>query len=216
MPARLTSEFIQQAVSETAWDFGNRVLYDLCAANPGHARDDIIIAKVWLIGRSYAAAIERRPIADGAIGDAFYETVVAPKIRCSDIDNWFRELGTCSNTDVGLILEMHTRVMRLFNEISGLEKRSLASKYLHFHFPERFYIYDGRANDAIKKLTKRPGKNLPPLRGYDNEYARFFVRCQNLNEQMASLVGRHLLPREFDKVLLAYRRSSSMIHESSS
>ncbi len=207
MLSHLTPEFVKEALSVTAWDFGNQVLYDLCAANPGHTRDDIIIAKVWLIGRSYAAAIERRRSTDVAVGDAFYETVVAPKIRLSGIDNWFRALVTSSNEDMALNLETHMRVMRLFTEISGLEKRSLASKYLHFHCPARFHIYDSRAHKAISNLTEPIGKSLPSLREHDNVYARFSLRCQALNERIASLADRHLSPRELDKVLLACSRT---------
>jgi len=140
MRSQLTAQFVTEALSLAAWDFGNQVLYDLCAANPGHARDDIIIAKIWLIGRSYAAAIERRRSTADAVGDAFYETVVAPTIRSSAIDNWFRALATSANEDMALNLETHMRVMELFTEISGLEKRSLASKYLHFHFPALLHL----------------------------------------------------------------------------
>ena len=105
---------------------------------------------------------------------------------------------------MALNLETHMRVMELFTEISGLEKRSLASKYLHFHFPARFYIYDSRAAKAIAKLTKPIGRSLPPLREHDNVYARFSLRCQDLKGKIASIAGRHLSPREFDKVLLAF------------
>ena len=42
------------------WDFGNKVLYDLCACNFKHDSDDKIIAKVWLLGRAYSVAVERR------------------------------------------------------------------------------------------------------------------------------------------------------------
>jgi hypothetical protein len=207
MPSQLTPEFVRRALSESAWDFGNQVLYDMCASNPGHARDDIIIAKVWLIGRTYAAAIERRRSTDDALGDALYETVVAPKMRISEIDIWFRALNTSSNEDMALNLETHMRVMRLFTEISGLEKRSLASKYLHFHFPSRFYIYDSRASKASSELTEPIGRNLPLLRECDDVYARFSLRCRDLNQQIDSLAGRRLSPREFDKVLLTYSRA---------
>jgi hypothetical protein len=144
---------------------------------------------------------------DGYVGDAFYETKVAPQIRNTDIDKWFEALDKGSNEDMTLNLEMHMRVMGLFTEISGLEKRSLASKYLHFHFPSRFYIYDSRAYKAISELTKPIGKKLPPLRGCDDVYARFSLRCRDLNEQIDLLAGRHLSPREFDKVLLACSRT---------
>src|SRR5712692_9351087 len=152
MPPKLTSELVEGALLEKVWDVGNGVLYDLCAANPEHTRDDVIIAKIWLIGRTYAAAIERRRDKGDAVGDAFYETRVAPQIRDSDIDRWFKVLDSGSDTDMALNLETHKRVMDLFTKISGLEKRSLASKYLHFHFPSRFYIYDSRAYNAISEL----------------------------------------------------------------
>src|SRR5438132_8627778 len=157
MPSKLTSEFIKRALLEKVSDVGNQVLYDMCAANREHTRDDVIIAKIWLIGRAYAAAIERRRDKGDTVGDAFYETKVGPQIRDSDIDKWFEALNNVSNEDVNLNLETHKRVMDLFTKISGLEKRSLASKYLHFHFPSRFYIYDSRAYKAISELTEPIG-----------------------------------------------------------
>jgi len=206
MPSQLTSEFVEKALLEKVWDVGNRVLYDMCAANREHIRDDVIIAKIWLIGRTYAAAIERRRDKGDAVGDAFYETKVAPQIRNSDIDKWFAALDTGAKEDMALSLETHKRVMDLFTMISGLEKRSLASKYLHFHFPSRFYIYDSRAHTVISELTKPIGRRLPSLMEHDDVYARFSHRCRDLNEQIDALAGRHVSPREFDKVLLAYGR----------
>jgi hypothetical protein len=206
MTPRLTFEFVESALLEKVWDVGNRVLYDLCAANREHTRDDVIIAKIWLIGRTYAAAIERRRDKGDAVGDAFYETMVAPQIRNSDIDKWFEAIDSGAKEDMALNLETHKRVMDLFTRISGLEKRSLASKYLHFHFPSRFYIYDSRACTVISKLTKSIGRGLPSLREHDDVYARFSLRCRDLNERIDSLAGRHLSTREFDKVLLAYSR----------
>jgi hypothetical protein len=206
MPLKLTSEFVESALLDKVWDVGNRVLYDLCAGSPEHTRDDVIIAKIWLIGRTYAAAVERRRDKGDAVGDAFYETKVAPRIRDSDIDKWFKTLDTGANEDMALNLETHKRVMDLFTLISGLEKRSLASKYLHFHFPSRFYIYDSRAYNAISELTEPIGRKFSPLGECDDVYARFSLRCRDLNQQIDSLAGRHLSPREFDKVLLAHGR----------
>ena len=65
----------------------------MCRTNPEHKLDQIIIGKMWVIGRTYAAAIERRTKIEGASGDAFYETVVAPKIRKSPIDSWFEAMS---------------------------------------------------------------------------------------------------------------------------
>lgn len=51
--------FVEKALADSAWDMGNQVLYDLCRRHPGHSEPGEILAKIWLIGRSYAAAIER-------------------------------------------------------------------------------------------------------------------------------------------------------------
>jgi hypothetical protein len=44
------ASFLRRPISETSWDFGNQVLYEMCRANPEHAKDDVIIGKIWLIG----------------------------------------------------------------------------------------------------------------------------------------------------------------------
>lgn len=51
----------------------------MCEEEPEHKQIDVIVGKIWLIGRSYAAAIERRKNAV-VIGDDFYYDVVAPKL----------------------------------------------------------------------------------------------------------------------------------------
>jgi hypothetical protein len=53
------------------WDLGNSVLYDLCRKHPSHKTADEILAKVWLIGRSYAASIERRKNVKETVGRDF-------------------------------------------------------------------------------------------------------------------------------------------------
>jgi hypothetical protein len=207
MPVQLTRAFVEVAASGTVWDLGNQVLYDMCRRNPGHQEDRVILAKIWLIGRAYSAAIERRRKGDKVASDAFYEVEVAPRIRNSNIDAWFQEILNGKEGDLPLHLEAHARVMGLFSAISGLEKRSLASKYLHFHFPERFYIYDSLAQTAISRLTEPVGR-IPPslgLRRHDYAYARFFLRSYSLRGQLESLIDRPLTPRELDNVLLCYR-----------
>ncbi|HVS20404.1 MAG TPA: hypothetical protein VHD88_01085 [Pyrinomonadaceae bacterium] len=212
MKYQLTPDLIQRAFRQTAWDFGNNILYELCAKYPDHLQDDVIIAKVWLIGRSYAAAIERRLVNPlGAIGDAFYENVVAPRIRTSRIKEWFDSLTADSDNSLLLSLEVHKKVTELFSEISGMEKRSLASKYLHFHFPQRFYIFDSRAQQAITKLTRSVGKTMPSKGAHDNQYALFCFRCEALNDDVHKLIGRRLTPRELDKVLLTHRGTQQIV-----
>ena len=51
----ITKELVDVAQRGTPWDVGNKVLYDLCRLYPRHEQVDQIVAKVWLIGRAYAA-----------------------------------------------------------------------------------------------------------------------------------------------------------------
>jgi hypothetical protein len=142
----LNAALVQAACSSSPWDLGNEVLYSLCRTHPTHANHAAVIAKVWLIGRSYAAAIERgrdKPEEN----DDFYVDRVAPQIVASAIDQWLQQLVTFSHPNsqsLPHILRTHAQVTALFSQISGLDKRSLASKYLHFHLPHLFYVLGDR------------------------------------------------------------------------
>src|SRR5262245_54011223 len=94
--------FIERALGNTLWDVGNRGLYDICAKYPKHDRDDVIVAKIWLIGRSYAAAIERRSEVGEFRGDLFYSHV-APAVRKFAIDRWIERVRQ-SPTDAQLVI----------------------------------------------------------------------------------------------------------------
>jgi hypothetical protein len=203
-PAWLTRGFAIAGIErQGVWDLGNQALYDLCRKHPDHRSVDAIIAKVWLIGRTYAASIERRRQHTSAEGDDFYVDVVGPAIKSSGIDRWLAPLWALRRPDPAAVIPVHKRLTDLFEEISGLEKRSLASKYLHFHVPQAAYIYDARAVAAIRQVS-------PPLRRLaisfdesDEEYARYFLRCEGFRQELERVVGRAMTPREVDNVLLA-------------
>ena len=200
---QITRDDVEKALANTAWDLGNEVLYDLCSKHPRHNTDQEIIAKIWLIGRSYAAALERRKNkSSDSLGDLFYEGKAAPKIKKSNIDNWFARLKkepTPTNA-----METHAKLTKLFHEITKLEKHSLASKYLHFHFKKLFFIYDSRSVAGIRKVTPRVGKQLPSgsLKKPDKDYANFFRRCLWLQKDLQARLRFKLSPRQIDKVLL--------------
>ena len=149
-------------VANSRWEYGNSVLYRMCEEEPEHKKVDVIVVKIWLIGRSYAAAIERRKkVVDD--DDDFYYDVVAPKLLeiGPELDDRIADLKESKNliiNDFKEILKTHKFLMDTFYDLTGLEKRSLASKYLHFHCPEKFFIYDSWAKAGIGKLVKRPDK----------------------------------------------------------
>lgn len=197
-----TQADIDKVRAYRTWDVGNRVLYDMCAAHPDHRAADEIIAKVWLIGRSYAASIERRRNAKDDDGE-FYENIVAPTMLGSPIDTWLSSIEQSKDPGTSQTIVVHKLLMDLFCSITDLEKRSLASKYLHFHKPDAFFIYDSRARQAITRLVPRLSaiedvETVPA----DREYKDFVRRCLWLRKNILETLGVALTPRELDTLLL--------------
>lgn len=206
---KLYEKFIDQ--DDSRWAFGNSVLYRMCQENPYHDREDVVIGKIWLIGRSYAAAIERRKNSDDFIGDEFYFKAVAPKMLeiGNELDRRLEIISESNGTinDVQEnILSTHKFLMDAFLDITGLEKRSLASKYLHFHCPEKFFIYDSRAKNAIGKYVKRADINVLSRLDdstYDKEYAVFVCKMLELQQYIDEELGLYESPRKLDSFLLS-------------
>jgi len=201
---KLTLDLVKAATTTSPWDFGNGVLYRLCREHPFHTDPAIVIAKVWLIGRSYAAAIERRRKVK-IENPNFYISKVGPAIINSDIDQWIRSVSSFTeiNSDsINNILYTHKNVTNLFNKISDMDKRSLASKYLHFHNPTMFFIYDSRAAYGISKLSDILGRCRKNRDSFDNEYRKFAEKCLRLKEFIQSEFDISLTPRQIDNLLL--------------
>lgn len=191
------------------WRVGNHVLYELCRKRAGHKDTADVLAKIWLIGRSYAAAIERRRnrVQDN---DTYYVTTVVPAIVKSPIDTWLtdaRGAGRASVESAEVALEVHRKTTDLFSNVSDLNKRSLASKYLHFHVPELFFIYDSRAIVALGALREIVGRASRRSSGKadsggDNEYRKLYVKSLRLRDHIETEYDRRLCPREIDDLLL--------------
>ena len=177
---------INAALRPSPWDLGNRVLYRLCEDHPKHTDPGIVISKIWLIGRAYAAAIERRKEAKHA-SDDFYESVVGRKLTSPKIDKWLTSLPiTDPWEDLVLCVKVHKRLMDMFSRMTGLDKRSLASKYLHFHRPDLFsFTTVGHAKKSRRSrrespaflvfrrryTTKNTGHSAAALNGSGNTFA---------------------------------------------
>jgi hypothetical protein len=203
---KLTCSRINRAFNYDNGGLLNMVLYDLCKKHPTHKSKEEIRAKIILIGRSYAAAIERRKIKRGRnSGDRFFTNIVVPEIRKSDIDKWLKSLSelrrpTPSNAEK--ILAVHGKVLNLFYKITKMEKRSLASKYLHFHYPRLFFLYDSRAVRSIRDLTAPLGRASNLNNNIDKEYGRFYMRCLGLQRYIKTECGVYMNPRQIDNLLL--------------
>lgn len=189
-----------------SFDWGNEVLYRMCREDPLHNDLSVIVGKMWIIGRTYSASVERKAGPKMVEGQNFYLRQVAPKIKGSKIDQWISRVSgiqrvTADNLD--LTLECHKRVTDLLAEISGIEKRSLASKYLHFHVPGAFFIYDSITSRAVSSLTK-PDRRRVDSKAADGSYASFCRRCLTLRESLERKKRREITNRELDDYLLSY------------
>ncbi len=190
------------------WAFHNSILYKMCEENPYHNKEDVIAGKICLIGRSYAAAIERRRDANESNDDFYFDVVARKMIKIGrELDYRIEKLNRSANTivgDIDLILSTHKFLTDAFREMTGLDKRSLASKYLHFHCPQKFFIYDSRARQAIGKIVTRPDKNsYGDISGYDPEYADFVIRMLELQDYLYKRIGSIESPRRLDSFLLS-------------
>jgi hypothetical protein len=203
LPARTR---VLQAMSPNVWDTSNQILYDLCQTHPKHTSVDVIIAKVLLIGRVYAAAIERRRNKEEANkNENFYVDSVAPSILHSDIDSWLQESRNViggNDARLEVLTSVHARVTSLFNFITNLDKRSLASKYLHFHVPQLFYIYDSRAVKGIREFSDVLPRASRAIGNGDNEYRKFTQKAQALVSLCAQQYDLVMSPRQLDNLLL--------------
>ena len=125
---------------------------------------------------------------------------------------WVQSIGDIEIPDfdnLDRILDVHWRVTDLFSKISGLEKRSLASKYLHFHRPETFFIYDSRAVSAISEYKAITGRASKADQRSDGEYRKFFFKCLKLQKYIHDKYDVYLAPRAIDNLLLISVRGQS-------
>ena len=187
------------------WRLANSVLYDMVTKHPHHTNKNEVVSKMWIIGRTYAAAIERRPNKADTPGDFYYD-YVAPKLIESDIDqriNSLRQYQTITSDNLPSILSVHKYLMDLFTALTHKEKRSLASKYLHFHLPKLFFIYDSRVASVITKFAgKRPRRFVLP-EDADKTYADFCYKALLIYNELKNEYSDEKT-RVIDNILLRY------------
>lgn len=200
----ITRKDVLGAMDPTIWDFANDWLYKLCRQYPKHIDESHCIAKVWLIGRSYSASIERKSAPAGA--DKLYKEV-APKMQRSKLDELIAALpdGRSSYlTRFSRGVEVHAELIKIWCSAGAKGKRSLASKYLHFHRSNIFPILDSFALGAIRKVT--PGmRHLDQLSAAtgDETYMAFCTRYAWLLNHIEERFQLHPSLRQVDQLLLA-------------
>lgn len=113
-------------------------------------------------------------------------------------------LFTCRlhKQSIDQILSVHKYLVDVFKSVTNDSKRSLVSKYLHFHRPDLFYIYDEYAAEGLKRLKPGQRASLPIPRSADSEYATFVLKLFDLQREIGRFNNRSLTPRQLDRLLL--------------
>jgi len=186
--------------------YGNEVLYRMCAEFPKHKDLDVVKGKIWLIGRAYAVAIERNAGPDFNLVQGLNK--VDNKLF-SDLDQAIEDIKKyeyVSFDNLCDVLCLHERMVGLIKEViragdgneSPGSKRSLASKYLHFHAPNMFFIFDSIAARNLNNVIREKG-----LRGrvneYKGEYGKICVankKCADVDQEYLGFVLKCLLYRK--------------------
>jgi hypothetical protein len=182
--------------------YENEVLYRMCREKPLHDDIDVIKAKFLIIGRVYSAAIERKA---GPNFKPYTNPDVWRRIQSSEIDRHIHKLNHIDRItfdNAPILFEAHYQLTSLLKDITGINKRSLASKYLHFHSPKSVFIYDSLANKGVRqKLSKK----YDLTGNFDDEYEGFVYRCIDFRDAMLeSKLGFPVSPRRLDMELLGY------------
>ena len=87
-------------------------------------------------------------------------------------------------------------------KLNGQDKRSFSSKYLHFHLPNLFFIYDSRVKSVINDYIKINDIEFSLIEHVDKEYASFYLKSFFLQKRIYNETGIILTPRQLDKFLL--------------
>ncbi len=199
-----------QRVQRLSESFGNKILYDMCSTYPEHIDSEVVSGKLWLIGRAYSASLERKKPPGKSTGDLYRQVTKA--IVESDIDKQItalkekriQHLMSTDDETISQILHLHNSFIRIVIRHVEIGKRSLASKYLHFHIPELIYIYDSIAAGKLQAIYPRLRIKHKFSSQFDYTYTKFFFKMLKLRDELISQHELLLTPRQIDRLLLQY------------
>jgi len=189
-------------------ELGNEVLYDMCKKYQSHTVREQIYSKLWLIGRSYSAALERNKSEEKS--EDIYRKTIDELIKIeSSLDDKIQGLQPIVDYDtMCAALDVHKDIVDIFRKTTKMEKRSLASKYLHFHRRDVFYIYDGYANTSLMNCVKGP---VLSANQYDSEYYKFCIKALALKTKIKEKYKKDLCPREIDNLLIYLHKNNFLL-----
>jgi len=161
----------------------DNILYDMCKRWPHHNDLPAVQAKVTIIGRTYAAGLERKGGEDYRKGilETVANTLNKNSTRIDRDVATLRNLKQLSMIVQDCILGTHGNMVSLLRKETKtkLNFRSFVSKYLHFHAPI-VPLFDSRASSVIRELYPwRRSRNRIRIfhkESYDEVYSKFFAQ----------------------------------------
>lgn len=201
--------------TKASWDFGNNILYRMCSENPKHDNVEVVKSKIWIIGRCYAADVDRNVPnkLQGEKGGDIQERVARKIVKNNKaLDKKIQKLSeikTISPDNIHILLDTHKFFNDIFYKELGANRVSLASKYIHFHAPNATFIFDSLAKAKIQKLVSEYPAAKKQMAEWKNnieddlesEYSVFCFKCLFYLFH----TKKNLSPRNLDKFLLGHK-----------
>lgn len=213
-------------------DLANTILYNMCKNYPLLLDKAQLVAKTFLIGRSYAVSPQRGvPKPNDGMNYHFFDHYTENLIselkvnnHNLDIDINIRNLNNIKTVNIASII-LGLKLIILFNEASyksiialggNNNSISFSTKLLHFHLPNHIYIKDSysfiNAKKTISNSTKNQVKNdfikitdqLKTDKLYDEKYNDLIYHTIRCFyiSNQAGLNGYVLSPRDVDNYLI--------------
>jgi hypothetical protein len=164
------------------WGAVDEVLYTFCWDHPDHTSLRHVMAKVVLVGRGYAAGIERCVQPPGGeqaivlVGRFLHDHAAVVDEIIAAVRQSVEPLDAEGMT---VVVREHGRLTTLLASMPQCSRspRSFASKYLHFHHPV-VPIFDAYAADRLARTVPWSSSDVPFGRpdGADPEYWQFCCR----------------------------------------
>ncbi|WP_298370626.1 hypothetical protein [Azospirillum sp.] len=191
--------------------FGNDVLYRMCQERPKHELKGDVFSKIWLIGSSYSASLKRGANQDNPlekVTDAMTSINNQNQNRVDCLIQSVSRINCLTTENIHISLAAHSKFLSILSEVIDLNRRSFASKYLHFHAPQAFFIFDSVVNKNIRSQLKEWGVHQNSFRisdnikEFDETYSSYCLRAIYYRDEI--MRKPDATPREVDRALYGY------------
>lgn len=163
----------------------DRPILAACKDCPSHDDYCEVYAKIALVNRMYSAQLGR-----GRVGKYEAEDKVAQALCKSDIDKHLEPLlnvGMLNEEVLPKVFKCHERLVSIARRAIGIDANSFASKYLSFHVPSVFPIFDSRASSAARQVLR----GIASFRGC----GVYEKHCRNIAHLMGILQENEVKPK---------------------